>query len=115
MQANLLDGYFVYALMNRDHLIYIGYTSTLLHRLEMHNSNGGAMATKNRGPWYLFYVECYAAEIDARTREAEIVRAFESGIFLKQTYWSRAAIQIQLGLEHSDWTARIINNTAQKG
>jgi predicted GIY-YIG superfamily endonuclease len=108
--GKLIDAYVVYALMNKQHEIYVGYTSDLSHRLSQHNKDLGAVATKNKGPWYLFLVEAYEAEVDARKRESNIILTFESGVFLQQTYWSRAAIQDHLGLEHTDWDAKILNN-----
>ncbi len=73
-------------------------------------SNLGAVATKNKGPWHLFLVEIYEAEADAKKRESGIIKSFESGVFLEQTYWSRAAIQEKCGMEHTDWDAKIVNN-----
>ena len=114
MHTDILEGYFVYALMNKDHCIYVGYTSRLLHRLESHNSNCGAMATKNKGHWYLFYFEHYTSDVDAKLRESEIIKTFKTGTFLERTYWSRASILNSLGIEHADWAAKIVNNSSKK-
>jgi GIY-YIG catalytic domain len=100
--------------MNNQHEIYFGFTSDIQHRVNQHNLNTGAVATKNKGPWYLFFVEVFKAEADARKRESNLIRSFESGVFLEQTYWSRASIQKQLGLEHTDWDAKIVNNRKNK-
>ncbi len=102
--------HYVYALMNKEHEIYIGYTHDLSHRIKQHNENAGAMATKNKGPWHIFSIEIFKSEKDARKREGEIIKSFEGGAFLEKTYWSRAAIQEALGLEHTDWSASIVNN-----
>ena len=104
--------FYVYALMNIKHNIYVGYTHDLEHRANAHNQNVGAVATtKAKGPWFLFYAESYRSDHDARKRELEIIRTFENGVFLKKTYNSRALVLREHGLEHKDWTAKIINQS----
>lgn len=101
--------YCVYALMNRKNEIYVGYTANLGHRLNQHNNDMGAVATRNKGPWYLFFVEMFEAEADARSRESKIIGSFNNGTFLEQTYWSRATIREQFGIEGLDWDATLAN------
>jgi predicted GIY-YIG superfamily endonuclease len=60
---------FVYALININDQVYIGYTKNLHHRIVQHNNNCGANATKYKGPWRLFTVLCYASDDDARCAE----------------------------------------------
>ena len=110
MDNDDLEGFYVYALMNKDHEIYIGYTETYQHRVDAHNNNSGSVATKNKGPWYPFLVEFYLSQKDAMKRESTIIRLFESGVFLEQTYWSRAIDQENLGIEHFDGNAKIVNS-----
>lgn len=60
----------VYILFSeKDHLLYIGYTSNLNRRLENHNS-GGTKSTSSRRPLKLIFCEFYLFEEDARRRES---------------------------------------------
>ncbi len=60
----------VYILFSeKDHLLYIGYTSNLNRRLENHNS-GGTKSTSSRRPLKLIFCEFYLFEVDARRRES---------------------------------------------
>jgi putative endonuclease len=52
---------------------YIGYTSDLKQRLEMHNS-GESSYTKKYVPWKLLYFEGYASKQDAYLRERSLKR-----------------------------------------
>jgi predicted GIY-YIG superfamily endonuclease len=60
---------FVYAIINTNNQIYIGYTKNPYNRIIMHNKNIGAKATRNKGPWKLFNMLCYASDNDARNAE----------------------------------------------
>lgn len=60
---------FVYILLLRDNTYYIGYTNSLLKRIETHNSGKGAKRTKGRGPVKLVYYEIYPAKSEALKRE----------------------------------------------
>ncbi len=61
--------YFTYVLFSqKDHLLYIGYTSNLEKRLEEHNQ-GLTKSTCNRRPFKLIYFEGHTRKLDALKRE----------------------------------------------
>ena len=103
-------GAFVYALINKESEIYIGYTTDLQHRIDSHNNNTGAVATKMKGPWHLFLVEYYLSVNDAKDREKELIRSFDRGNFLERTFWSRRETMENLGQTGVDWEAKIVNS-----
>ena len=60
---------YVYVLISlNDRRLYIGTTTDLKKRLEMHNS-GFVIATKNRIPFKLIYYESYTEISEAKRRE----------------------------------------------
>lgn len=64
--------YYTYILKSRKNgKYYIGYTSDLRKRLKLHNSNKN-LATKNLGPWELFYFEEFETEAKSMKRERQI-------------------------------------------
>lgn len=59
----------VYILFSeKDHLLYIGYTTNLKNRIENHNA-GKTQSTSYRRPLKLIFCEHYLFEEDARKRE----------------------------------------------
>jgi putative endonuclease len=61
--------YCVYILLSdKDHLLYIGFTTNIEKRVERHNS-GGNKSTAPRRPLRLIFCEYYLFEEDARNRE----------------------------------------------
>lgn len=61
--------YYTYILQsNKDHSLYIGYTSDLKKRLKEHNS-GKNLATKPFIPYKLIFYEAFLNRIDAKNRE----------------------------------------------
>ena len=61
--------YYVYVLQSkRDHMLYTGYTSNLLNRIQLHNE-GKVNSTKNRIPLELIYWEGCLNKKDALQRE----------------------------------------------
>ncbi|MCE3227352.1 MAG: excinuclease subunit [Bacteroidetes bacterium] len=59
----------VYVLFSqKDHLLYIGYTSNLERRIKSHN-NGENISTKSRIPLELIFCEFYLFKEDALDRE----------------------------------------------
>ncbi len=61
--------YSVYVLFSeKDHLLYIGFTSDLAKRIERHNS-GGSKSTAPRRPFILIFCEYYLFKEDALKRE----------------------------------------------
>ena len=68
--------YYVYVLRSeRDHNLYVGYTSDIKKRLEEHN-NGKVSATSNRGPLKLIYWEGCLNRQDAMEREKYLKTAW---------------------------------------
>lgn len=64
--------YYTYILKSKKNgKYYIGYTSNLEERLKLHNSNKN-LATKNLGPWDLFYFEEFKNEVEAIKKEKQI-------------------------------------------
>ena len=62
--------YCVYVLFSqKDHLLYVGYTSNLEKRLEYHQQ-GKTKSTANRGPLILIFCEFYLFKQDALKRES---------------------------------------------
>lgn len=64
--------YYVYVLRsstNKD--VYIGYTTDLKNRFQLHNS-GKVKSTKAYRPWVLVYYEAYREKLDATEREKEL-------------------------------------------
>jgi hypothetical protein len=57
--------HFVYAIVNPQSKVYIGYSRDVWNRVGQHNRNVGAKATRNSGPWFPFSISCLAAEVDA--------------------------------------------------
>ena len=67
---NTLLPYFVYILFSqKDHLLYIGYSSNLEKRVADHNS-GNTKSTAHRRPLQLIFCEGYLYKEDAMKREA---------------------------------------------
>jgi putative endonuclease len=61
--------YCVYVLFSeKDHLLYIGFTSDLDQRITKHNS-GGSKSTAPRRPFKLIFCEFYLFKEDALKRE----------------------------------------------
>lgn len=59
----------VYVLISeKDHLLYIGFTTNITRRLQQHNA-GEAKSTAPRRPLKLIFTEHYLFESDARSRE----------------------------------------------
>jgi putative endonuclease len=61
--------HYVYVLQSqKDHMLYIGFTSDLERRLKEHD-NGKAQSTKSRRPLKLIYYEAHQSMEDAQRRE----------------------------------------------
>jgi putative endonuclease len=71
--------HYVYVLKSRrDNKFYVGYTSDLRRRLNLHN-NGKVLSTQSRKPFDLIYYEASTEKDDALKREK----------YLKTTYGHR--------------------------
>lgn len=70
MKQTYLLPHCVYILFSeKDHLLYIGYSSNLAQRVQCHNS-GGTKSTSRRGPLKLIFAEYYLFKEDALKRES---------------------------------------------
>ena len=68
--------YYVYILQSeKDNNFYVGYTSDLKKRLDMHN-DGNVTSTKNRRPLKLIYFEGCKNQQDATRREKYLKTAW---------------------------------------
>ena len=77
--------YFVYLLISKykNKLIsYVGYTSNLKNRINLHNSGKGAKFTRGRR-WILAYKKCYKSKSQALKNE----------FLLKKNYKRRSEIK----------------------
>ncbi len=63
--------FYVYLLKDKYGKIYIGYTSNLKHRLQVH-ARGYTPYLKLRRPVKLIYYEAYLSKEDARAREKSL-------------------------------------------
>lgn len=66
--------WFVYVLLNGDHVAYTGIAVDLDARLTRHNCGKGARFTRGRGPWVLVYAERCSDKPTALRREIQIKR-----------------------------------------
>jgi predicted GIY-YIG superfamily endonuclease len=66
------DSFFVYILRCADGSLYVGHTSDLPERINVHNDGRGALWTACRRPVTLVYQESHSTEQSAITRERQI-------------------------------------------
>jgi len=69
------DKYFIYALLCSNKTVYIGQTSDLQKRWEMHVKGKGAQWTKKYPPVSLFYFEEAGSLVEAMRREKELKKS----------------------------------------
>ena len=77
--------YFVYLLISKSKnklISYVGYTSNLKNRVNLHNSGKGAKFTRGRR-WILAYKKCYKSKSQALKNE----------FLLKKNYKRRSEIK----------------------
>ncbi len=102
-----LNYFFVYALVNKSGQVYVGYSKDVWNRINQHNSNVGAVATKDAGPWFPFAVYCYASEADARDMEIYIHRNFAE--FKRRTEKSICEVlSIEMGYQIKPWLLTLL-------
>ncbi|KKQ42198.1 MAG: GIY-YIG catalytic domain protein [Microgenomates group bacterium GW2011_GWC1_37_8] len=63
-----MDRYYVYILLGSDSKLYIGYTTNLKKRLQVH-AKGKVTSTKRRRYLKLIHYEYFINRIDAKSRE----------------------------------------------
>ena len=78
--------YFVYAIYNKEHnKIYIGQTSNLEERLELHNKKifNNSYTSRYNGKWVLIYFEKVNNRTNALVRENQL-KSFQGRQFIKK-------------------------------
>ena len=85
-------GYFVYVISaNRKSklITYVGYTSNLKKRLDLHNNGKGAKFTRGR-QWKIIHIEQYDTKSEAISREYYIKKNRKFRNFIKERYrWKK--------------------------
>ncbi len=75
--------HYTYVLLSKaDGNFYVGYTSDLKRRFELHN-NERVQSTKDRRPLELLYYEACIGQLDA-TRREKYFKTYEGRMFLKR-------------------------------
>ena len=80
--------YFVYLLINitkKRTISYVGYTSNLNNRLNLHNSSKGAKFTKGR-QWKLIYKKCYNSKSLAMKNEYLLKKNYKQRLEIKKKF-----------------------------
>src|SRR5688500_10687640 len=68
------DSLFVYIVRCADGSLYVGHTSDIAERIQLHNDGRGALWTSCRRPVTLVFQERYGSEEQAIARERQIKR-----------------------------------------
>lgn len=63
--------YYVYILLDKNKVLYIGCTSNLNNRLSLHFT-GKVLSTQNKRPLKLIYCEVFISKKDAFNRESKL-------------------------------------------
>tara|TARA_B100000767_G_C19561519_1_gene449300 strand:- start:524 stop:787 length:264 start_codon:yes stop_codon:yes gene_type:complete len=80
--------FFVYLLIsvsNDKPISYVGYTSDLKKRLELHNASKGAKFTRGR-KWTLVYKKCYKSKSIAMKNEYKLKKNYKKRSLLKKKF-----------------------------
>ena len=80
--------FFVYLLIcisKNKSISYVGYTSNLKKRLELHNTSKGAKFTKGR-KWTLIYKKCYKTKSIAMKNEYLLKKNYKKRSLLKKNF-----------------------------
>ena len=78
--------YFVYMLISiKKNITYVGYTSNLKKRIELHNNGKGAKFTRGR-KWKLIFFEKYSTKNAAMSREYYIKNNRKYRNFIKSKH-----------------------------
>ena len=80
--------YFVYVIGSyKDYKLktYVGYTSNVKNRLDLHNRGKGAKSTRGR-TWKIIYTEKYATKNEAKSREYYIKKNRKFRNFIKKRF-----------------------------
>ena len=94
--------HFVYAIVNSEGQVYVGYSQDVWHRVAQHNRNLGAVSTRYAGPWFPFAIYCFAAESDARARESHLRRTFDEFVSCTEASMKEVLAQIGVPLQSSN-------------
>ena len=78
--------YFVYMLISiKKNITYVGYTSNLKKRIELHNNGKGAKFTRGR-KWKLIFFEKHSTKNEAISREYYIKKNRKYRNFIKSKH-----------------------------
>ncbi len=80
--------YFVYLLItktNKKIISYVGFTSNLKKRIELHNKGKGAKFTRGR-KWILAYKKCYKYKSQALKNEYLLKKNYKKRSEIKQNF-----------------------------
>ncbi len=80
--------YFVYLLITKNknkHISYVGYTSDLKKRINLHNSSKGAKFTRGR-KWTLIYKKCYKTKSSAMKNEYILKKDYKKRNLIKHKF-----------------------------
>jgi len=79
--------FFVYIIIcvSKKPISYVGYTSNLKKRLELHNTSKGAKFTRGR-KWTLIYKKCYKTKSIAMKNEYLLKKNYKKRSLLKKRF-----------------------------
>jgi len=80
--------YFVYLLITtnkKKHTTYVGYTSDLKKRINLHNTSKGAKFTRGR-KWTLIYKKCYKTKSSAMKNEYIFKKDYKKRNLIKNNF-----------------------------
>ncbi len=80
--------YFVYLIISikkNKCISYVGYTSNLLKRINLHNNSKGAKFTRGRN-WTLIYKKCYKTKSAAMRNEYKLKKDRKKRFLIKEKY-----------------------------
>ncbi len=67
--------FFVYLIINKNKISYVGYTNNLKKRIEKHNSSKGAKFTRGR-KWILIYSKGFLNKSEAMKEEYKLKKNY---------------------------------------
>ena len=67
--------YFVYLILNKKNISYVGYTKNLIDRINKHNNSKGAKFTKGK-KWILIYSKKYNEKSQAMKEEYKLKKNY---------------------------------------
>ena len=77
--------YIIICVSKNKPISYVGYTSNLKKRLELHNTSKGAKFTRGR-KWTLIYKKCYKSKSNAMKNEYLLKKNYKQRSLLKKRF-----------------------------